>query len=131
MNAPVTVPQILSLRAAPVRLAALSALLAAALLAPLSSAVAGEVAQLDRSVDPVPQVTVNYADLNLAAEAGVRVLHRRIRLAASRVCGLVDARDLRAQAGVHACRSAAVQRAVAEVGNARLAQLAGAPSASG
>jgi len=42
-----------------------------------------------QAADPrTPHVVVSYADLDLASDAGVRVLYRRLKVAAQRVCGV-------------------------------------------
>jgi UrcA family protein len=65
--------------------------------------------------------TVNYADLDLESTAGIEALYARIRSAAKRVCGTTEFLDLAARADMSACRSAAVDEAVAAVGNEALA----------
>jgi UrcA family protein len=65
--------------------------------------------------------TVNYADLDLESAAGVEALYARIRSAAKKVCGTAEIRDIAARADMSACRSAAMDKAVAAVGNEALA----------
>ena len=71
----------------------------------------------------VPAIVVNYSDLNLATDAGVSALYRRIVHAASRVCPNPLMNDLIFQERVFECRKQAVTRAIQEVGNSRLAAL--------
>jgi len=63
----------------------------------------------------VPQVHVNYADLNLGTAAGATVLYQRIRGAADLVCGVPDNRDLGQLARARACAARAVTEAVTAV----------------
>ena len=59
---------------------------------------------------------VNFADLNLSREAGVKELYRRIRAAANSVCALSgDTRDLARFAPWRTCRETAIANAVAEI----------------
>lgn len=67
------------------------------------------------------EATVNYADLNLESAAGIESLYARIRSAAKKVCGTAEIRDIAARAAVSACRVAAMDKAVAAVGNEALA----------
>jgi len=67
--------------------------------------------------EPVPSVTVRYADLDIDRAAGAEILLRRISLAATRVCGgEPDARAWGPTVAFTACRDATVARAVARVG---------------
>jgi UrcA family protein len=63
------------------------------------------------------QAVVSYADLDLETEAGSKTLVRRIKSAARRVCGVLDAGliaiEFRAQ--LHRCAEQATARAVADV----------------
>lgn len=63
----------------------------------------------------IPQVHVNFADLNVGTTAGATVLFQRIRGAADRVCGVTDTRDLARLGQAKACASHAVAEAVAAV----------------
>jgi UrcA family protein len=67
------------------------------------------------------EATVNYADLDLESAAGIESLYARIRSAAKKVCGTAEIRDITAQADMRACRVAAIDKAVAAVGNEALA----------
>jgi UrcA family protein len=77
---------------------------------------------MDASVE-VASIAVPYGDLNLDSDPGVQRLQRRLVSAARQVCGRQDPRDLRLAALARECMDAALARAVAEVGNARLARL--------
>jgi UrcA family protein len=68
-------------------------------------------------------VTVRYADLDLASDAGVRTLYARLRAAAQQVCGPRASRDLYMQQLWRACRDDTLARAVGQLGNAKLAVL--------
>lgn len=67
-------------------------------------------------LDSPPSVTVNYADLNLANPAGVRILHQRIETAARAVCGddfnseVLELRD-----AARVCYKTATREALARV----------------
>ena len=63
----------------------------------------------------LPEIHVNYADLNVGTTAGATVLYQRIRGAADRVCGGTDTRDLARQGLARACVDHAVADAVAKV----------------
>jgi UrcA family protein len=62
-----------------------------------------------------PSITVHYGDLDFANPEAARVLYRRIRSAASRVCGNLGRRDLRSYMQWHECFEASVARAVEQV----------------
>ena len=63
----------------------------------------------------VPSVQVDYSDLNLTTEAGVKSLQQRIVGAARQVCGTPGPRHLSAVAASRACQTAAISRAMEEV----------------
>lgn len=67
----------------------------------------------------VPSLDVTFSDLNLANRAGAEALLRRIRAAASQVCGgeqsSVTGRDLRAARDFRSCVRTAVENAVRQV----------------
>ncbi len=71
----------------------------------------------------VARVVVNYADLKLDTEQGAAALQRRLEVAAHRVCGTPDGRELRLSRQARDCAAAAVARAVEEVGSPQLAKL--------
>jgi UrcA family protein len=68
-------------------------------------------------------IVVKYGDLNLGTSNGVKTLHTRLRKAAYQVCRPFDGRTLSGNAEYGACISDAVNRAVADVGNANLTRL--------
>jgi UrcA family protein len=71
--------------------------------------------------DAAPSVRVSYNDLNLATEQGTLALYARIVSAAHKVCQVSDIRDLHQTAAASECRAQAIERAVRDVGNERLA----------
>jgi len=71
----------------------------------------------------VPQAHVKYADLDLSSPAGAAVLYQRIRVAASRVCGNPDHRDLARFGQAKTCTDKAIAGAVTAVGNDTLTDL--------
>jgi UrcA family protein len=71
----------------------------------------------------VPQVHVNYADLDLNSSAGASVLYHRIRAAADRVCTTPGVRDLAEVARKEACMNRAVAEAVVSADSPRLTRL--------
>ena len=71
----------------------------------------------------LPQVHVNYGDLNVNTAAGAAVLYQRIRNAAEQVCGTFGVRDLGAAAAAKACKTRAIGEAVAAVHAPVLSQM--------
>jgi len=71
----------------------------------------------------LPQVHVNYSDLNVNTAAGAAVLYQRIRGAAEQVCPTFLARDLNAEAAAKACKVRAIGEAVAAVHAPALTQV--------
>ena len=71
----------------------------------------------------VVRIVVQYGDLNLDTDSGLRQLQRRLVAAAREACGQPDARNLQLANRARACVDRAMALAVAEVGNARLVQL--------
>ena len=69
--------------------------------------------------DP-PQITVKYADLNVAIPQGAAALYARIQWAARQVCLPLDGRDLGSKARMGACVHKAIGDAVAKVGQPAL-----------
>lgn len=67
------------------------------------------------------QVTVQFADLNLANDAGVDALYSRIRGAARTACAGAEGRSVAQHREWNACMSVALDGAVAAVGNHALA----------
>jgi UrcA family protein len=68
-----------------------------------------------------PSVRVRYDDLNLATEAGTKILYSRIVNAAHDVCAFADSRELSLRAMSERCQSAAITKAVNEVHSTQLA----------
>jgi UrcA family protein len=79
------------------------------------------VAQAATPADEVPQVVVSYSDLDLSTTEGAQTLYKRISFAAQQVCPYQDEKALARVAISHACREAAIDRAVNSVHNAQLA----------
>jgi UrcA family protein len=79
------------------------------------------VAQAATPADDVPKVVVSYSDLDLSTTEGARVLYKRISFAAQQVCPYQDDKALARVAVNHACREAAIERAVNSVHSAQLA----------
>jgi UrcA family protein len=70
-----------------------------------------------------PSVRVRYNDLNLATEQGTLALYARIVSAAHEVCRVSDMRDLQQIGAAKQCRAQAIEHAVRDVGNQRLAEV--------
>ena len=62
-----------------------------------------------------PQMTVSYQDLNLAKQSDVHILYRRLKAAASDVCGNVPDAELARHAAFERCYYAALQDAVMKI----------------
>ena len=73
--------------------------------------------------DGVPAIVVQYDALSLINESGVRALYRRLEAAARSVCPTESSRDLTSVTVATQCREAAVDRAVRQIGNPRLAEM--------
>ena len=71
----------------------------------------------------LPQVHVNYADLNLNSTAGANVLYQRIRTAATKVCDVYGGRDLGTISAAKACKTHAIAEAVGTVHSPALTQV--------
>jgi len=99
-------------------LAAVGALTTAALLALPSVASAAQP-----SARTPPQTTVEYSFSELATDAGTRAVYARIKRAAEAVCPSYDAMDLEMADVSQACQRQAVARAIARIGNDRLADV--------
>ncbi|HEV7137650.1 MAG TPA: UrcA family protein [Steroidobacteraceae bacterium] len=69
----------------------------------------------------VYQTAVHYSLRDLSSDQGAHALYRRILDAARMVCPAGDSRDLGEFAASRKCQRQAVARAVAQIGNARLA----------
>jgi UrcA family protein len=66
--------------------------------------------------DTVPSVSVKYGNLDIGSPTGAQVLLKRIKAAATTVCGgAPDIRQLHQLTSFEACRSSAVARAVVAV----------------
>ena len=87
----------------------LSTLAAIACTFTVGTAIAGPPA------DAIPSVTVSYADLDLASQAGAQVLYQRIKQAAQTVCAALASKQLERQALWHDCYEQAVANAVATI----------------
>lgn len=93
----------------------------AAVAATLTMGFASAPAMSATPAGQAPQVTVNYADLNLSTDAGARTLHARIERAARRVCVDNGTRGVEALARQRRCEASAVDAAVASIDSPRLA----------
>lgn len=85
----------------------------------------------ERADDAPPRVVVRYADLDIAHEAGARILRQRLATAASRVCGdAPDVRLLASTARFKRCQQAALARAMTDLSGqaVMLAQSGAAPA---
>ncbi len=84
-------------------------------------------AQVPTQDDAIPQINVNYSDLNLATEAGSRALYHRLVAAAEHVCpSRGHPAELRYNREVHRCITDTVDRAVKGIDHPRFAQVAAA-----
>ncbi len=72
--------------------------------------------------DTPAQYVVRYTNLDLQTDAGASALYRRIAAAARQVCPDYSREPARV-AAMRACRADAIERAVAGVGNERLAAI--------
>jgi UrcA family protein len=97
----------------PIRRAGLRAALSAAA---ISCGIAlTSIAEADeRSGEPLTKV-VNYADLNVNAEPGARVLYGRLRMAATQVCAPFKGDTLRQIATWSECFDQAIARSVKQI----------------
>jgi len=73
--------------------------------------------------EDVPAVVVKYDAVSLTTEPGVRALYRRLEAAARSVCPAESNRDLTSTTLARQCREAAVDRAVRQIKNPRLAEM--------
>jgi UrcA family protein len=98
--------------------AALAVIAAAGML--VSAALAAE----PKGPFAIPELEVEYGDLDLTKPEGVQALHRRLTAAAERVCPRTDGRvSAPDKAAARACRKQALERAVHEIGSPELAAL--------
>jgi UrcA family protein len=74
-------------------------------------------------LDDVPTVVVKYDTMSLSTEPGIRALYLRLESAASRVCDVESNRDLTSTTVAKNCREAALDRAVRQINNPRLAEI--------
>jgi len=73
------------------------------------------------AIEPVPQETIAFRDLNLSNPKGVEALYRRITTAAKRVCKDDGSeKHLGRAAEIQRCEADAIRRAVAGIGNVAL-----------
>jgi UrcA family protein len=80
----------------------------------------------------VPELEVEYGDLDLTNAEGVQALHRRLKAAAERVCPRDDGRvNVEQKAAARECRKQALDRAVRDIGSAELAALHAATTTRG
>ncbi|HET9159978.1 MAG TPA: UrcA family protein [Caulobacteraceae bacterium] len=87
------------------------------------STVAAPAAQAAVS-EPEIRIKVRFTDLDIGTDAGAREVLRRIKVAAETICGPApDRRELAATGVWEACVSRSVNRAVADLGSARVAAL--------
>jgi UrcA family protein len=77
-------------------------------------AIPGNTTYAETEDDP-PTVTVSYSDLNLASNAGIESLYRRLSTAASTVCGDFDRRSTGQRAKWQQCHDQALSAAVFDV----------------
>jgi UrcA family protein len=77
------------------------------LLASMGAAIVLAAPASARTADKVSS-EVRFGDLNLATDAGVTQLHRRIRTAAYQVCGRPEIRDLKGSQAAASCRDTAL-----------------------
>lgn len=94
----------------------LNRLLSAAAAITLTMVALAAVQPAQASETTFSTIAVTYADLDLGTEAGARTLYRRLKMAASHVCGSVDHRDLSRDRIWQQCHDQALDDAVAHVG---------------
>lgn len=91
------------------------------ILLPLAALAIGGIATAGTPAD-TPSVVVKYGDLNLASQAGIARLHKRISNAAESVCGQLESRIFGLQAAYRECVAEAIEKGIATVDNANLSQ---------
>jgi UrcA family protein len=79
----------------------------------------------------LPSIVVRYSDLSLATDTGVNTLYRRIVSAAAQVCPEKSVANLSAYPVIESCRQQAIEKAVQQIHNSRLAALYAAHSKRG
>jgi UrcA family protein len=72
----------------------------------------------------VPAITLHYATAKVATEAGARDLYRRIAVAAEQVCPAAVGSDLGSEARTKRCQADAIARAVGQVKEQRVVEIA-------
>ena len=95
---------------------------ASAVAALVAFAIPGNTAYAEAE-DGLPTVTVSYGDLNLASDAGVESLYRRLSRAASTVCKDFDRRSTEQRMKWQQCHEKALSAAVFDVNKASLTAL--------
>lgn len=92
----------------------------------LIAALAGLAASAQAAPAPVETRVVSGAELDLSRHAGAEVMLRRIKTAASALCGPESDRTTLARAALRrACVAEATDRAVAQLGNPQVTALNG------
>jgi UrcA family protein len=71
----------------------------------------------------IPATKVQYGDLDLHTDSGMRVLYRRLAGAAARVCPDPGSRDLTVVAATEACRRQAIARAARTITESQLVEI--------
>jgi UrcA family protein len=61
------------------------------------------------------QVSISYADLDVATPDGAAALAARVRAGADQVCGKPESRDMKVLAAWQACKDGAVEAATADL----------------
>ena len=82
-------------------------------------AAAGTAAATDSAI-AATSVRIGYSPSAIETEAGAEALYARITRAARRVCGPVDARDLRTQIAARECLEIAIENALEQTGSGKL-----------
>ena len=104
-----------------------NAALAAAALILATTAIAARAA----APDTAPSVALRYDATVAATEGGARDLYQRIALAALQVCPVRTESDLQSVELARQCREAAISRAVGQVHQQRLVEIAAAHARRG
>jgi UrcA family protein len=109
----------------PLRSVLLRAAAVAGLAIAAGTAGAAPPVRVTATPDGALSTVVRYADLDLASDAGVATLYRRLRGAATTVCRPLQSPVLASRRAWRECHDAALAGAVAGIGNERLAALHG------
>lgn len=83
-------------------------------------ALSGVAAADEVSSSLQPSTVVSYGDLDLSTQAGLATLHKRLSIAAKKVCP-TESRDVNEFARARACQADAFNRAAQTVGGPALA----------